>query len=481
MVVLVRLGELTLKGPYTRAKFEKLLYRNMRDALSSEGLKFRIRIERGRFFVHASDEARAASALRRVFGIKSLSIAEEVTFDDLSDLVSKASRFFAPKVEGKKFAVRARRVGKHDFTSMDVARELGSALLARSAGVSLENPDVEVFVEVRGYRAYLYTEVIKAYGGLPLGSEGRVVALVSGGFDSPVAAWYMLRRGALVDYVFCNLGGPAYEAAVISVLKVLADRWSYGYRPQLHIVDFSKLLRELREKTEPSLLNVLLKRYMYRAAERVAVEVKAEGIVTGESLGQVASQTLRNLFVSSLATTMPIYRPLIGMDKDDIVAMAREIGTYDYSALVKEYCGSFAEHPRTHADLSEVEAEEEKVDLSILEEAVKARKIIDLREISAPKISRDLEIDSIPSGAIVIDLRPASKFRKWHIQGSLNIDFLLLPEKMKELPKDKPYVLVCDEGALSLEAARLMREFGYKAFSLKGGIRRAKKLGLAPK
>ena len=475
MVVLIRPGELTIKGHKTRARFEELLVRNMGEALSSVNLRHGIRREPGRFFAYTDDDLKAVEVLKRVFGIKSLSVAREIRFKTLGELVERAARYFKEKVRGKKFAVRARRAGKHDFTSMDIARELGSALLPFSSGVDLKKPDVEVFVEVRGLRAYLYTDVVEAYGGLPLGSEGRVVALVSGGFDSPVAAWYMLRRGAYVDYVFCNLGGAAYEAAVLSVVKVLADKWSYGYRPRMFVLDFAPLLKELRERTDISLINVLLKRYMYRAAEAIALRIGAEGIVTGESLGQVASQTLRNLYVSSLAVSMPIYRPLIGMDKDDIVKMAKEIGTYDLSALVKEYCGSFAEHPRTHANVEEVEREEAKIDRSILTEILRGVREIDLKSLTAPKTYRELEISEIPSDAVVIDLRAPSKFKAWHLEGALNIDFLALPSELPRLNKNKKYVLVCDEGALSLEAARIMREAGFEAYSYKGGVRRLKR------
>ncbi|RLF09294.1 MAG: tRNA 4-thiouridine(8) synthase ThiI, partial [Thermoprotei archaeon] len=209
--------------------------------------------------------------------------------------------------------------------------------------------------------------------------------------------------------------------------------------------------------------------------EAIALRIGAEGIVTGESLGQVASQTLRNLYVSSLAVSMPIYRPLIGMDKDDIVKMAKEIGTYDLSALVKEYCGSFAEHPRTHANVEEVEREEAKIDRSILTEILRGVREIDLKSLTAPKTYRELEISEIPSDAVVIDLRAPSKFKAWHLEGALNIDFLALPSELPRLNKNKKYVLVCDEGALSLEAARIMREAGFEAYSYKGGVRRLKR------
>ena len=474
-IVLVRPGELTIKGRKTRRLFEKLLLNNIKDSLGSAKISFEIKAEPGRIYIYTDDAEKAAEQVCRVFGIKSLSTALEVEFDTLDELVKKARDIFAEHVKGKKFAVRVRRRGSHSFTSIEVAKKLGDALYPLSRGVDLKKPEAEVFVEIREKRAYYFTEVKKCCGGLPLGSEGRVVALVSGGIDSPVAAWYMMRRGARVDYVFCNLAGEAAEAAVLSVLKVLADKWSYGYRPKLYVVDFRELLYELRTKTELSLLNVLLKRYMYRAAEMIAEKTGAEGIVTGEVLGQVASQTLRNLYVSSLAVRAPIYRPLIGLDKDEIVAEAERIGTYRFSLLVKEYCGAFAEHPKTHASLDEVEREEEKISGEILRKAVQSAKVIDLRSAAMPKLTEKYEVDEIPQNAVILDLRPSSKYGRWHLKNSLNIDFMELPLLLNKLDKNKTYVLVCDEGALSLEAARLMREKGFKAYSLRGGIRRIQK------
>ncbi len=477
MVLLLRLGELTIKSHRTRRRFESLLVRNLRNALAAEGLGgSRVRLEGGRVFVYAPDEERALEVLRRVFGVKSLSRAVEVEFEDLGDLVAKAESYFAERVRGRRFAVRARRVGSHGFTSKDVERELGAALLKHAAGVDLENPEVTAYVEVRGRRAYLFTDIVKAYGGLPVGSEGRVLALVSGGFDSAVAAWFMLRRGAEVHYLLCNLGGPIQEAGVLHVLKVLAERWSYGYRPKLYVVDFGEVLKEIRRKCDPSLLTVILKRFMLRAAEALSRRKGFEAVVTGDSLGQASSQTLTNLAVTSAAVRAMILRPLVGLDKDDIVALAREIGTYEASERVKEFCGAFAERPRTRASLEEVEREESKVSPEVLERALANLKVYDLKSVRVEEgLYSDLEVDSPPEGSVVIDLRSEKKAGSWRIPGALRVSFDQLIEGAAGLDPSKTYVLVCEEGALSLEAAYVLRKLGYKAYSLKGGARRAGK------
>lgn len=473
--MLLRVGEITIKGSRTRSRLERLLLRNIEDALRSAAVSYVARREGGRIFIYPSDEERAAEVLRRVFGIKSLSRATEVEFSGLGDLVAKAEAFFAEVVKGRRYAVRVRRVGLHDFTSLDAEKAIGAALLKHGAGVDLEDPEVTAYVEVRGCRAYFHTDVIRAYGGLPIGGEGRVLALVSGGFDSAVAAWYMLRRGAEVHYLLCNLGGPIQEAGVLRVLKILAERWSYGYGPKLYVVDFSEILREIREKCDLALLTILLKRFMLRAAEAVALKEGFKALVTGDSLGQASSQTLANLAVTSGAVRMTILRPLIGFDKDDIVSIAREIGTYEASARVKEYCGAFAERPRTRAKLKEVEREESKLDPMLLERALTNVKVYDLKTVSVEEATEDLEVKDPPSDAVIIDLRSEKKCKSWSVPGSIRIDFDRLIEGAASLDPDKTYVLVCEEGALSSEAAYILRKLGFKAYSLRGGVRQARR------
>ncbi len=473
-VILVRPGEYTVKSRGTRVWFDKLLARNLRDALRSEGFSGEVKRGWGRLYVYA--EAGAAGVLRRVFGVKSLSPALEVEYGGLEDLLEKAEEYFSGRVEGKRFAVRARRSWAEGFTSLDVERMLGERLLKYGSKVDLSSPEVTAYVEVRGKKAYFYTDVIPGYGGLPIGSEGRALALFSGGHDSPVAAWYVMRRGARVDLLFFNVGGEAYLRAVLPVARALASRWSYGYRQRLYVVDFSAAMRAIAERVKGSLVHIVFKRAIYRGAEMLAGRVGAEAIVTGESLGQVSSQTMTNLRVTEAAVSLPVFRPLIGMDKDDIVAVAREIGTYQYSSLVKEYCGAFSARPATHARLEDVEKEEEKLPPRLLEEAMENIEKIDLRGLGETPGLEGIEVDEPPPGSVIVDLRPKAKYLKWHLPGSVHAEFSEIFEGRVGFEKDKTYVFVCDEGALSREAALYLRRQGYNAYSLRGGIRRAKRL-----
>ena len=395
MLFLVRYGEIAVKGKGTRARMVRLLERNIAAALRHRGVGgFRVWSRDARVFVEVpdGDGARASEALSRVFGIVSYSPVVRVRHGGLTDIVSRGVELFSHHVRGRSFRVRARRSGREPFTSKDVEKALGAALLEAGAGrVDLENPEVTVYVEVRGEEAYFYTEVLEGPGGLPLGSEGRVLALVSGGIDSPVAAWMMMRRGAEVDMVFFNLGGEAHELGVLKVAKILADGWSHGYSPRLHMVDFRPVVSVLMEEVDEGVRGVVLRRLMFRAAEMVAGEEGALGLVTGESLGQVSSQTLPNMLAAEKGVGLPIYRPLIGMDKNEIAGMARRIGTYEVSARLQEFCAIAAGKPRTRVRPEEVDEAEKRVDPALVRRLVGERRVVDLSKLSPQILDLELE------------------------------------------------------------------------------------------
>ncbi len=395
MLFLVRYGEIAVKGKGTRARMVRLLERNIAAALRSRGVEgFRVWSRDARVFVEVpdGDGSRASEALSRVFGIVSYSPVVRVRHNGLGDIVSRGVELFSSHVRGRSFRVRARRSGREPFTSKDVEKALGAALLEAGAGrVDLENPEVTVYVEVRGGEAYFYTEVLEGPGGLPLGSEGRVLALVSGGIDSPVAAWMMMRRGAEVDMVFFNLGGEAHELGVLKVAKILADGWSHGYSPRLHMVDFRPVVSVLMEEVDEGVRGVVLRRLMFRAAEIVAGEEGALGLVTGESLGQVSSQTLHNMLAAEKGIGLPIYRPLIGMDKNEIAGMARRIGTYEVSARLQEFCAIAAGKPRTRVRPEEVDEAERRVDPALVRRLVGERRVVDLSKLSPQILELELE------------------------------------------------------------------------------------------
>ena len=292
------------------------------------------------------------------------------------------------------------------------------------------------------------------------------------GFDSAVAAWLLLKRGVALDYVFCNLAGPAFERSVIQVTKVLADHWSYGDRPRIHIVDFGDAVRDLQSRVTPRYWQVVLKRLMYRAAEQVGSEVGADALITGESLGQVSSQTLRNLRAIEAAATLPVLRPLVGFDKEEIIRIAKRIGTAALSARVREYCAILAGKPVTAAKVAAVDREEAPLDLGLLERAVAERRVLDVRGVDDTDLRRDyLWTDVVLEDACVIDCRPAHQDDGWRLPKSRRVLPPEFPALAESLDRTDRYVLFCDNGIQSGQFANLLQTVGYEAYALRGGTR----------
>jgi thiamine biosynthesis protein ThiI len=479
-LVLLRLsGDVGTKARPTRHQFVARLIQNLRDALAREGIRPRLQVSHDRLFAELPAGA-DPGLLARVFGLQSISLVERLPADRLEPVVAEGLRLFAEPVRGRRFAVRARRVGDRGRIALDpreIERALGAALLPGSAGVDLGHPETVVHVELFEDDAYFFPERIPAPGGLPLGVEGRAVALLSGGFDSAVAAWQMLRRGVALDYVFCNLGGTTHQLGAIRVAKLLADRWSYGDRPRFHSVDFEAVASELQERTRRRLWQVVLKRLMLRAAERVAAGRGALALVTGEAVGQVSSQTLHNLAAISPATALPILRPLVGSNKEEIIALARHIGSFELSKVVGEYCALVPRKPATRSDPKELEEQEARMDPAVLEDALARTEVFDLRELEPDKLERpELQIERIPAGATVIDLRSRGEYRAWHWPDALWLDF---PQAVRGFPhfdRGQTYVLYCEFGLKSAHLADLMRREGFEAFHVRGGTRGLKRL-----
>jgi len=471
-LILVRLSaEVTIKSRRTRNAFMRRLLRNMRDALDSVEAAGEITSEWGRVFVRTSSPA-ALPALARVFGISSLSVIDRTVPADLDAIEAAALELYPERVRDRRFAVRARRTGQHPFSSKDVEIRVGAALDPFAARVDLSDPEVTIRVEVRNQEAYLFEGRTNATGGLPLGVEGRAVALISGGWDSAVSAWLMLKRGIELDYVFCNLGGDAYERAVVQVAKVLADEWSFGSRPRLHVVDFGEPLRDLREKTRESYWQLVLKRIMYRVGSRIGAELGAEAIITGEAVGQVSSQTLTNLRALEPAAELPLFRPLLGFDKSEIIERARDIGTAALSEQVKEYCAIAPGKPVTAAKEEAVAREEARLDPALLETAVAERRVLDLRALTpSDLVGPYLFIEDVPEDAVVIDCRPAAQYRALHLAGAENREEWDLLRGYKRLDRDPTYVLYCAHGIQTAYLAEKMQRAGYEAYSFKGGLR----------
>ena len=352
-VVIVRYGEIGTKSRQTRRWFENILMNNIREALVSEDVDFKkVEAKHGRILVKTNKAREAADVLGRVFGIVSLSPAMEIDAE-LEKINRTALKLFRRKkrelgIERPKFRVTARRITKEfPLKSPEVQAKVGEYILENEESeVDLHSYDIEVGVELLEGKAYVYVDKIRAWGGLPIGTQGKVVALLSGGIDSPVAAFLMMKRGVEVIPVHIYMGEQTLEKVrkIWNQLK----KYHYGGKGELIVIkpeNREKIIAKLREMKKEKYTCVFCKYMMVRHADRIAREFGAKGIVMGDSLGQVASQTLENMYIVSQATDLPIYRPLIGMDKEEIVRIAKKIGTFELSTLPEDEIPFIPKHP----------------------------------------------------------------------------------------------------------------------------------------
>jgi len=366
--VLVAYGEISLKSPPVRRRLERILARQIASTLRRRGLgEHRVYGGYGRLYVEDAGREEA-EAVAEVFGVVSAMPAHK-TSAELDAIIDLAVRVAEESIgDGESFAVRPKVVGEHPYTSSDVAIRVGDAVLQRLSRrgvyVDLDNPTVTLYIEVRDRDAYIYTEVIEGFGGLPYGTQGRLVSLLSGGIDSPVAMWMMMKRGVEVYPLFMDQRpyvGDDYVWRAVNAFKVLSR-----YIPEeseLYAAPFGEVMRRIVEAPKPRLRCILCKRSMYRVASAFAEAIGARGIITGESLGQVASQTLDNLAILEEAASLPVLRPLIGLDKVEIEHIAMRIGTYEVTAKAVHGCTVVPDKPATRARLEVVRELEEELGL----------------------------------------------------------------------------------------------------------------------
>jgi thiamine biosynthesis protein ThiI len=369
--VIVRYGELALKSRNVRDRFERVLVSNIEAMLKQEGVGYSgLRREWGRIFADTNDPS-AAGVIAEVFGVVSTSAAVTVpaTLEDAARACAELAEDLMG--DGESFAIRPRRSGNHSFCSADIGVSCGDAVYERltsrgkTVSVDLTNPDKEIFVEMRQSKAYIFTETISGVGGLPLGTQGKMVALISGGIDSPVAAWMMMRRGVSIIPVYCDNSPFADEAArekALDCVRVLQRR--AGGKPMtVYEIPNGANLMAFRDCCKVKNTCILCKRMMYRLAFEVMKKEKASGIITGSSLGQVASQTSHNLYAEANGLGFPLYHPLIGLDKTEIIDMAKKIGTYDISIREAADCSAVPDRPEVRAGLTVAADEEKKLDI----------------------------------------------------------------------------------------------------------------------
>ena len=388
-VILVRYGELALKSRHVRNRYEKTLMSNIRSMLDAMGIDYDdLSRELGRIYIHTNDPA-AVGAAARVFGVVSVSPA--ITCEPTLESAASAAADVGESIinENESFGIRARRSGNHEFSSRDIGVACGNAVFERvekrNPKVDLTTPDREIMVEVRQNKGFVYTDVVNGTGGLPLGTQGKMVALVSGGIDSPVAAWLMMKRGCEVIPVYVNnepYSDETMRQRALECIRVL-QTWAPGHPFKVYEVPNGKSQDAFLSDCQRRYTCILCRRMMYRIAAGIMEKEGAFGIITGASLGQVASQTARNMMAETCGIHVPIYHPLIGLDKTEIIDIARKIGTYDASTRPAKCCTAVPEKPAIAAKCGDVCSEEDNIDVEeLLMDALSGAKIIDPCEYS---------------------------------------------------------------------------------------------------
>lgn len=383
-LILARYGEIGLKGRNRRA-FEEKLILNMQAALTDFAVE-RIEREYGRIYIYLNGDMEAAcQRLTRVFGLVGVSptLSADLNLPQIKTAAVVALK--EARQEGyTTFKVETRRPNKSFLLkSPEVSRELGAHILRSVSGLSVDvhQPQVTLQVEIRERAAYIYWRSLPGPGGLPIGVSGRVVLLLSGGIDSPVAGWMTMKRGVEVIPVYFHsfpFTSDRAKEKVVDLCRVLAR---YSGSIKLYVIPFTEIQKKLHKDGPDELLTILMRRMMMRIAEQIAQKEKAIALVTGESVGQVASQTLPSLAATGAVVTLPILRPLVALDKEEIISRAIHIGTYDISIRPYEDCCTVfvPRHPQTRPILTKVEkAEQDLIATELLERAVQEAEIISI-------------------------------------------------------------------------------------------------------
>lgn len=373
-IILGKMGEVVLKG-LNRKTFENRMMRSLRRRLSQIG-EYNAYTAQSTVYVEPVEEnqnmEKAFDIVRKVFGLVSVSRAFS-SEKDITDIINTAKKELAPNLlRARTFKVESRRSDKSfKMKSPEISRTVGAALLKAfpHLKVDVHNPEVIVFVEVRDFAAYVHVDPVPGAGGLPIGTSGKAAVLLSGGIDSPVAAQRMARRGVELEAIHFYSYPYTSERSkqkVITLTEILSE---YCGDIRMHIVPFTKIQEAISANCPEEYFTILMRRSMMRISEQIALRNKCESLITGESLGQVASQTMQAMAVTEQAITMPILRPLVGMDKEEIVQIAREIGTLETSNLPYEDCCTVftPRRPKTKPRINNVVEVEKAVPFEELE------------------------------------------------------------------------------------------------------------------
>jgi len=455
--------EITIKSRPVRKQITKILRQNLQTLFRKHELSADVQNRWDSLVVvlnHDDEGSRrqAVQIMTHTPGIGSVLEIVEHPFTTLDDAYQHVKEAYADDIAGKTFCVRIKRAGEHDFTSHQAEIYMGGGLLKETdaKAVSLKNPEVVVKAEIRNDKVQVVRKQMEGIGGYPLGSQGEALSLISGGFDSTVASYLMIRRGIKTHYCFFNLGGSAHEIGVKQVSNYIWSNYSESHRVKFVTVPFEGVVEEILKNIDTGQMGVVLKRMMLRAASRVANRMNLPAVVTGESVAQVASQTITNLAVIDKVSEHMVLRPLAAMDKPEIIDISRRIGTESFAATMPEYCGVISVRPTTVGDLEKVEKTEADFNFDVLEQALENAKYERIDDVLSGEESglENVELISTPAlNDVIIDIRHPDEAADapLHLTNNdvVEIPFYELENKTKELDSNKRHLLYCQKGTMS--------------------------------
>ena len=467
--------EITIKSRPVRKAFVKQLRQNIRLVLREHDDNV---IVAGNWdFIEVLSEREDkrdafTESLANIAGIAHFQYVREFALTDLDGIVAEAIVSYGDALKDAVFAVRVKRVGQHDFSSVEAERHVGGCLKAQcgALAVRLKDPEVLVPIDIRDDRVWIIEHRVEGLGGYPLGSQDSVLSLISGGYDSTVSSFMTMSRGLKTHFCFFNLGGDAHEIGVKQVSHFLWSKYGSALGVKFITIPFEEVVGEILNNVDSAEMGVVLKRMMLRAASQVMEGVSAKALVTGESIAQVSSQTLVNLKVIDAVTDELVLRPLVTSNKQEIIDKAKEIGTAPFAASMPEFCGVISVKPTTRAKMHRVEREEGKFDFDVLQRAVDTARVMSIQDVIKDvdqQYQGDVAVVRMPVGdEVIVDIRHPDEAERKPIKVSgrpvVNVPFFTLGTKWSELDQDKEYLLYCGKGVMSrIHASHLMSK-GYQ-------------------
>ena len=457
--------EIMIKGTTAKRQMISQVYNNLVNILSKISKDIKVRKFFDKVEVVCPIEVVAEVRMRLLDTPGIQQILEAVQFDNmntLDEIKVVVNETMAHAIQGKTFVVTCKRMGTQEFKSTHVEQTVGGYMLAMNdtKGVALKGAEYTINLELEFAQLNIITHKHMGMGGFPIGSQGSILSLMSGGFDSTVASYLTMKRGIKTHFIFFNLGGIAHEIGVKQVAYYLWNKFGSSHRVQFISIPFDDVVTEIFKSVSEPYMGVMLKRLMLMASEKVADTMSIDALVTGESVAQVSSQTLRNLALIDQATNKLVLRPLSMMSKPDIIDIANKIGTTRFAESMPEYCGVISKNPVTHGNYERTASEARRFDYTILDEAVKNSAFINVDEMdqNISEIGQMEVISDLSSGDYtVIDIRQSDDCIETSVE-TLKIPFYKLKSEFKKLPQDKEYLFYCEKGILSQLHAQFLRD-----------------------